>query len=431
MEPNPQAVELNETIEKVNPHVAALLSQKGRSAFFPSKGILAQTAAAKKKRINATIGMAFEDDSSLMHLPALGSKISLSARDAFSYAPSFGKPELRRTWLEMIRRKNPSLNNTSLSTPVVTNALTHGLCVCGSLFVDPGDRIVVPDLFWGNYKLIFQQGFDAELATFQTFDNNGFNLEGFRRALQQGNSKKVVCILNFPNNPSGYTPTAQEAAQLTHILVETAEAGTSIAVLCDDAYFGLAYEDDIITESFFAGIADAHERICAVKVDGPTKEDYVWGFRVGFLTFGTKRCSDEMYEALQAKCAGLVRGSISNASHLSQSLLLAAYRDPEYCAQKQEKFHTLKSRYARVKKILSDHPEYTEAFSALPFNSGYFMCVRLKNADAHTVRQRLLDKYDTGVIAVGSLIRIAYASCPAELLDELFHNLYRACTDTD
>jgi hypothetical protein len=35
-------------------------------------------------------------------------------------------------------------------------------------------------------------------------------------------------------------------------------------------------------------LCDAHPNILAVKLDGPTKEDYVWGFRVGFLTFGIR-----------------------------------------------------------------------------------------------------------------------------------------------
>ena len=49
-------------------------------------------------------------------------------------------------------------------------------------------------------------------------------------------------------------------------------------MLVDDAYFGLVYEDNVFKESIFARLAGLSENIMAVKLDGPTKEDYVWGW---------------------------------------------------------------------------------------------------------------------------------------------------------
>jgi len=58
---NPIAQELNQIIEKGNPHVLEMLSDIGKAIFFP-KGILSQSAEAKEKahRLNATIGIAKE-----------------------------------------------------------------------------------------------------------------------------------------------------------------------------------------------------------------------------------------------------------------------------------------------------------------------------------------------------------------------------------
>ena len=72
-----------------------------------------------------------------MHLPGLDALFNIDARDAFPYAPSYGKPALRDRWRTLIREKNPSLENVDLSRPVVTNALTHALSVAGTLFLDP------------------------------------------------------------------------------------------------------------------------------------------------------------------------------------------------------------------------------------------------------------------------------------------------------
>ncbi|HEY93689.1 MAG TPA: hypothetical protein G4O15_01965, partial [Dehalococcoidia bacterium] len=91
----------------------------------------------------------------------------------------------------------------------------------------------------------------------------------------------------------------------------------------------------------------------------------------------------------------------------------------------------IRQRYLRVKEVLEARREYSDYFEALPFNSGYFMCISLKNVDSDVVWQLLLDKYDTGVICYGDkgLFRIAFASTPASKIEKLFDNIYSACRD--
>lgn len=251
----------------------------------------------------------------------------------------------------------------------------------------------MPDLYWGNYNLIFKEHYRVSFRAFNTFAAGGFDVAAMGEAIRSGGIGKKVLLLNFPNNPTGYTVTEQEAVALKQTLLDAAAEGNKLVVLIDDAYFGLVFEDNIYKESIFAELADLHENILAVKLDGATKEDYVWGFRVGFITYGIKGGTDELYAALEAKTAGAVRGNISNAPAISQALLLKAFTHPDYENQKQEKFTTLKQRCIKVNEIFRAHPEYKDAFEALPFNSGYFMCVRLKDADPENVRQILLRDY--------------------------------------
>ncbi|MGK0361941.1 MAG: aspartate/methionine/tyrosine aminotransferase [Bradymonadia bacterium] len=426
---SPIAAELNARIEALNPAIAASLSAKGSAAFFPSRGILAQAGQARGKGINATIGVALEDDGEPLALDCVGKHFNLPMRDALLYAPSYGKPALRDRWQTMIYAKNPSLGDAQISRPVVTCALTHALSIAGQLFLDPGDRLICADLFWGNYKLIFSAAHGATLDLFPTFLDGRFNTAGLRSQLLSGEPGKRVVMLNFPNNPTGYTPTELERADLIDAFLAAAEAGNDVTVLIDDAYFGLVYEDGVMRESIFSALATLHPRLLAVKIDGATKEDYVWGLRVGFLTYGVQGGTPALYSALEDKTAGAIRGNISNAPHVSQSILLAAYGDPEYEAQKVNKFNLLKARYAAVRAVLNAHPEYAESFTALPFNSGYFMCVRPTQAEAEAVRQRLLAAYDTGVIATAGLVRLAFSSTPTGDLERLFANLYAACKD--
>ncbi len=420
---NPLAESLNAELSANKCRVFNMLSQQGKAIFFPSKGILGQGAEAKGAEINATIGTALEDDGSPLTLPCVQSALNLP-KSSFLYSPSFGDPNLRAAWKEQIIRKNPSIQGKKFSSPVVTAALTHAISCAAYLFLDEGDEVILPDLYWDNYELVFENGKNAKLRTFNTFKNGGFDTEALRNALQ-GNGKKVL-LLNFPNNPTGYTATEQEAEEIANILKETAEKGTPVVALLDDAYFGLVYEDGVYTESLFAKLADASENLLAVKLDGPTKEDYVWGFRVGFMSFAWKNASDAQLKAMEAKAAGVVRGNISNAPSISQKILLAAYQSENYLAEKQEKYNTLKKRYDCILEVFKNHPEYKETFEPMPFNSGYFMCIRPIGVEAETLRRKLIEDYSTGVIVLSGLVRLAFSSVPTEKIPLLFENIYQA-----
>ncbi|MBR3669716.1 MAG: aminotransferase class I/II-fold pyridoxal phosphate-dependent enzyme, partial [Fibrobacter sp.] len=294
----------------------------------------------------------------------------------------------------------------------------------GYLFLDPGDEVIIPDLYWDNYELVFENSCGAKIKTFNTFKDGGFDTEALRQALAESKSDKKVVLLNFPNNPTGYTATEKEAVEIAKILTECAAAGNKVVALLDDAYFGLVYEEGVTKESIFTKIVDAHENLLAVKLDGPTKEDYVWGFRVGFMSFGFKGATAAQLKALEDKAAGTVRGNISNAPSISQKILLAAFQSEEYLQQKQEKYETLKKRFDIIKNELAAHPEYKDAFEPMPCNSGYFMCIKPKGVDAEELRQKLIKDYSTGTIMLSGLIRVAFSAVPTDKLGKLFENIY-------
>ena len=420
---NALAEQLNKTLGPV----ADMLSPIGRRLYFPYGGILGQGAEAKSCEINATIGMAFEEDGSPLVMDCFSGQTKLG-RKAFLYAGSFGLLPLRELWREMQVRKNPSLKGKTFSLPVVTNALTHGLRIVAELFAGPGDQVVVPDLYWDNYSLLFEESCGAKLVTFNTFRKSAFDVAAMKSALLAPGDKKLL-ILNFPNNPTGYTATLADAPRIVAAVKAAAMAGKRIVVVLDDAYFGLVYEKGVHGESLFAEFAALHENVLAVKLDGCTKEDYVWGLRVGFISFAFKGATPEQLKALEAKAAGNVRSGVSNITSVGQHMALAALGEGAYAAQKRVKYAVLKARYAEVRRILRKHPEYAESFEAMPFNSGYFMCVKPLGVDAESVRRLLVEKYSTGTIVLSGLIRIAFSTVPREKLPKLFANVAAAICD--
>ena len=429
----PLAAELNSVLEKEASPVLEMLSDLGRRYYFP-KGIISQSAEAKAKahRFNATIGIATEGRQP-MHLPAVQKFFHMDPSDLYPYAPTGGKQALREAWREKQLRENPRMRGKELSLPVVTAALTHGLGLIGELFVNPGDKILLPDKIWGNYRLTYEVRQGGVIETFPFFSGQRFHREAFRGKLEDlaAREKKILIIVNFPNNPTGFTPTPADAESMTTAILSAADKGLRQVVVCDDAYFGLFYDDGSLKESIFGYLAGLHPNVLAVKLDGATKEEFAWGFRVGFLTYGAggKGNLQAIHAALEKKTLGAIRAGISNSPHPSQSIVLKALESPSFDLERADKKEILRARASRVHDVLKKK-EYAEAWTSYPFNSGYFMCVRLKDVDAEKLRVHLLDRYQVGVIATDSTdIRIAFSCLELEEIEEVFDAMYQGWKD--
>ena len=430
---NPAAETLNATLD----HTVAgrLLSETGRRMFFP-KGIVAQSAEAKNRadRFNATAGMAYQDGVPMILPAAAGLTEHFTAAESVAYAPTPGVASLRTRWKQELSQKNPSLKGVKTSTPLVTSGLTNGIVHLSELFVDPGDAVVVPDMFWGNYRLILEHRRGARMVTFPFFDaEGGFNRDGFAEACRSAVAErgKATVLLNFPNNPTGYTPTTAEATSIVSSLTNIADDGADFLVVTDDAYFGLFFEPGLLVESVFAQLAGAHERILAAKVDGATKEDFAWGLRVGFLTYASRSLDDAALDALEQKTIGSLRAIVSNTSNLSQHMLLKMMNHPEYERQKERARAILESRYRTFKQTLARKRSSAEdsPLTPLPFNSGYFMSFDCGNVDSEALRQALLER-GIGTISIGGrYLRVAFSAVNEESIPELIDEIYDAAAE--
>ena len=116
--------------------------------------------------------------------------------------------------------------------------------------MDQDQEVIVPNLFWGNYNLALINAYGVKLTKFNLFKDNRFDIDSLKEQLLSEGEKKVV-ILNFPNNPTGYTPTTDEIKGIIAAIKEAADAGKKIVAITDDAYFGLVFEDGVEPQSIF------------------------------------------------------------------------------------------------------------------------------------------------------------------------------------
>jgi aspartate/methionine/tyrosine aminotransferase len=422
---NPLAVELNEILDGTA--AGRLFSNMGRRLYFP-KGIIAQSTEAKKSATtaNGTIGMAYNHGKPLILSAIADNMAAFTPEESVAYAPTAGIEKARTAWKEQMIKKNPSLDPEKISLPVVIAGLTAGLSCTADLFIGKGSSLIASDPCWDNYSLIFETRRQARMVSVQFLGEGqpGLDMEAISAAVrQEAKSGQVRIIFNFPNNPSGYSATTEEAQALVNLLKETAENGADVLAICDDAYFGLFYEDNISKESLFAKFANLHERVLAIKLDGPTKEDYVWGLRMGFLTFGSKGLSQTHYDALVRKLMGAIRSSVSCANTSAQHLMFKVMEDPRTPDEKKAYKAMLQRRYNLVKDFLNAHPNHP-VLQPMPFNSGYFMSFRCK-ADAEAIRQELLQKHGIGVISLGGkCLRVAFSSIDEEKIAAVYGQIY-------
>lgn len=409
---------------------SCFLSEFGKRMYLPN-GITVQSGQAKKLAVrhNATAGVAKENGRA-MFLPSHREFFSgdISPDEVFLYAPLGGVEALRNQWALELVKKNPSLSGKVFTKPIVTSGITNSLYIVSRLFADKEDTLVLPNLYWENYDLIFKVQNQTDEVTFDFFNDGGFNSDGLDKAIKSVKSEKVVVLLNFPNNPTGYSPTKAEADSILEVLKANAESGKKIVAVFDDAYFGLFFNDSVNKESLFARACDLHENILAVKCDGATKEEMVWGFRTGFITYARKGAEESDFDDLIKKTLGTLRGNVSNCSLVAQNIILKGLQNPEHDREKQVLFDKLKEHYDAIMASVEKHKDCT-CLTPMPCNSGYFMSFETK-CNADELRLLLLNKYNVGVIAIQPhVLRVTFSSVDAKDMDDLIDCVCQAAQE--
>ncbi|NCG22496.1 MAG: aminotransferase class I/II-fold pyridoxal phosphate-dependent enzyme [Rhodobacterales bacterium] len=412
---------INRVIAAEIPALSRCLSELGKSLVFP-EGIPFQAAQAKRVSINATIGQLTDGRGGALPLEPLRKRLQTEPKRTWLYAPVAGPESLRNAWRDH-QRKLAGQPDAACSLPFTTHGLTHAIDLIAGLVADDELDILLATPAWENYGLVFRLRGGGRMVRYNFFDDTGtrFNIDGLAQALR-GVRKKAVVVLNFPNNPTGYVPTVEERAAIVTLLNEQQKPAI---VLCDDAYQGWVYADRPKTSLFWDFLANHNaEHLFPVKVDGATKEMVFFSSRVGFVTHTATGAGEA---ALLSKLKCQTRGSVGCPPGPSMALMEAGLADPGLKPAFEERL----GQMARRQKLLYDclQAEAGPALVPFPFHGAFFALVKV--VDAEAVRQRLLEHYDTGVIAFqsASAVRVAFCSLNEETIPEVAKRLGAAARE--
>ena len=408
----------------------SFFSKLGENIILPQDVLIqSKETAAIPGAINATIGIATSNKKA-MALPSINKVITeINNSEYLPYSPTPGLPKMRELWKEKILADNPSINKDFLSLPMVTTGITQGIDIAANLFSESGDALLLPNLFWQNYAQIYTIKLGNKIYKYNQFDeNNEFSISNFKETLYSIKEDKISLILNFPNNPTGYTPSDVELNSLVDVISTYAKENKNkqLIIVSDDAYFGLFFEKNHKTPTLSATYKLAENENCLiVKLDGITKEFYSWGLRVGFITYYTK--NDELRKILLEKTQGYLRSTTSSPSNLSQQIAVRLLDNKQSLEEKEINDKIIEERYNELKQAISKE-QLNQLVRVLPFNSGYFFTIKLpSNINAHEFRLKFLNEYKYGVYSMDDEhIRIAFSCLDKELIPELI-NKFKQC----
>ena len=429
------------------------------------KGIFYWSGRAKSEaEIDGTIGIAQDDNGMISHIavaePWAGAKVMERAAKGkvFAYAPIEGMESLRKKWLARILSKHPGLTNYA-TLPVVTNGITHALAIDARLLLENGQTLITPDKSWENYEHIFRDVQGVKISTFPLFTNRPSRSEAKPITRPQGATasalhidaligacrevaqlqKKVVLLLNFPHNQTGFMPSADDAKELGQRIQKLCREMPEVpfVVLLDDAYEGYVYDETGQKLSLLSEIFLPLPNLSVAKMDGISKVMLAYGYRIGFLTFFTSALDGHlMHEEFLAglrnemgsKIGGFIRGEISQVNHHGQILADALMDDLATVeTQRGEIISRLRDRWKAMMAALEEgYKKYgKQKLWADPCNGGFFAYLNLeKGIDAKEIAERLLKEKKVGVVPSQQGLRVAFCGVPPGKIGKMIQAIF-------
>ena len=323
-----------EALRSASPALWAALSPLARPLRLPANFLPQQTAEARGKTFNATIGQITDGKGKAVPLgpmaEALGGLDGELRNRALLYSPVEGFADLRSRWRERQRRGVPEAVPSSL--PIVTAGPTLALSLAAELFLAPGRLALLPDPGPEGNEEIFSLRTGARVRTMPV----GAGGLPDPRELVIGLAgaapgEPVTVVLRCPPAPGA--PAAEPPNRLAvRDALAAAAADRPVVVVADDVWEGweeAAGADEsgrpeggeaARAASLFWDLAGLHPNLIAVKVDGADALGFPGG-RIGFLTFGFA-AGGAAAQALEEKVKLLQRAVVGSPSATSQAVLL-------------------------------------------------------------------------------------------------------------
>ncbi len=188
---------------------------------------------------------------------------------AHGYQPTIGIPELRKAFAAWYQTTyGVKLDPASEIQPLIGSK--EGILHITLAFVNPGDRVLVPDPGYPTYTSLSKL-LGAEVVTYNLKEENGWYPD-FEELEQMDLSRVKLMWANYPNMPTG----ANASMELYRKLVEFA-LRNNIIVVNDNPYSLILNREPLS----ILNVPDAKK--CCIELNSMSKSHNMPGWRVGML----------------------------------------------------------------------------------------------------------------------------------------------------
>jgi DNA-binding transcriptional MocR family regulator len=325
----------NELIREEAPGLWRTLSALGRQIRQPEDFLPQQSAEARGKPLNATIGQITDGHGRAVELPALGAALAAlppaERSRALLYSPLEGLPDLRQRWRERQRRGWPAATLSSL--PLITTGPGLARQVLAELFAEEGRTVLLPppplppglegarelfELRRGARVLELPAGGGGDRGDRANRGRVGRALDGV-----PAGEPALVLLAGGGGGAAGADPLA-----LRESLAAAAAVRPVVVLIEDDARDPRDARDPEGQEGIdaagrlFAELAGRHADLVPFWIEGTAKLGFP-GAGLGFLTLPYAPDS-RLAQELEKKLKMLLRAAVGSPPALTQVLLLAA-----------------------------------------------------------------------------------------------------------
>ncbi len=382
----------------------------GNDPIFALNAEARARAEAGESILNATLGALLHDDGSLAVMPSATAAFDeVPAGVAAGYAPIGGTPGFLAAVLGDLFGAGPLTERAvAVATPGSTGAVYQAV----GNFLQRGQAVLAPHLYWGPYRVIAEHQ-DRRVETFETFTPSlRFDVDALaagmdRQLREQG---RVLVLLNFPcNNPTGYSLDAEEWVAVAEVIADAGRSGP-VAVVLDNAY---ARFGDAASTAWLDVVPVILERATLLVGWTASKSFTQYGARVGALValHGDGEERARIADAVGYTC----RATWSNCNHRGMIAVQRLLTDPVIVAQADEERGALVQLLdERVDAF--NHAARAAGLSFPRHHGGFFVSVMTDDGERAAAAMRDMGVY---VVPVRGAVRVGLCSTPAAQMERL------------
>ncbi len=370
-----------------------------------------------KSVVNATIGMLYDEDEKLFAYKSVDKALSLLTTDEkYAYGSTPGSKDFHEAIKQWVFRDyyNEFKDISAvMATPGGTGALSNTF----ANYLDEGDKALLPNYMWGNYKQVLYEN-HQDFMTYKLFnDNGGFNLDDLYKCMKElkASQGRILLVINDPcHNPTGYSMTEAEWVKVIDMINEISADGTPVVLLHDMAYIDYSKSGFDFTRKNISLYKKLNDNAMVIMAFSGSKTLALYGVRLG-AQVAVSNNKDNINDFNKANKFSS-RSKWSNSTNLGMNLVTKVFTDKELKASFEKELEDSRNTLInRANAFLEESKKC--GLKTLPFDCGFFVTIPCDNSEA--VYDYLVKNHKVHIIPMGKVVRVTISAIPLDCCKKL------------